>query len=99
MFVVEVTSERERLPSLLCGEGEAKGYRARVLTKSWLSGGALASGYSLMRTPFFRLCVPLSGGRPPSFIGQKGVGQRWLPREEVTGDGKNERSILVICVG
>jgi hypothetical protein len=45
MLVVGVTSAREReerLISLLCGRGRAKGYRAGVLTKSWLGDGASA---------------------------------------------------------
>jgi hypothetical protein len=41
-LVVGVTSEKkreERLSSLLCGGDGAKGYKAGVLTKSWLGEG------------------------------------------------------------
>jgi hypothetical protein len=61
MLVIGVTSGREReerLPSLLCGGGGAKGYRAEVLTKSCLGGGAPAFRSSSMHPPPF---VGLSG--------------------------------------
>jgi hypothetical protein len=64
MLVVGVTSRREReerLPSLLCGGGGAKGYRAGVLTNSWLGDGASISGSSSVSpSSFCRFVCPSS---------------------------------------
>jgi hypothetical protein len=82
MLVVGVTSGRDReekLPSLLCGGGGDKGYRAGVLTKSWLGDGALASRFSSMRPHSFRWSLRSSSDGPP-YIGKGGwVGHQWLP--------------------
>jgi hypothetical protein len=93
MLIVEVTSGQERegrLPSLLCGGGRAKGYRAGVLTKSWLGSRAPTSGSLSMRPPSFRrfvvsTCVPSSmclpivwGANLLLLYAKEGVGQ-WCP--------------------
>jgi hypothetical protein len=83
MLIVGVTSgleREEKLPSILCGGGGPKGYKAEVLTKPWHDGGASLSGSSLLvLVDAFFSSIHVSFvlcGRPPALKAKKGVGRR-----------------------